>query len=282
MPAKSTAALTAENKLLQNLGALNNMVKRIAIEAGEITLKYFDGLEDMQVDTKSDDSPVTLADREAEVFIQNSLEKILPDIPVIGEESVSLGQCKGVSDTHGYFWLVDPLDGTREFVGGGEDFTVNIGLIKDGQPILGVVYAPARGELYAGYEGGQATRWMEDSDSEKLITVRDWPSEGLTVVTSKNHGDQMRLNDFLEQFKVNKVTKHGSSLKMCVIAAGRADIYPRFGPTCEWDTAAADAVLRAAGGMITDIDGKALEYGGADPKWLNPEFIASSFAWFDV
>lgn len=270
---------SSTSKLLENPAALCNMLKRIAIEAGEITLKYFDGLEDMQVDCKHDDSPVTLADREAEAFIQMSLESILPDIPMIGEEGVALGKAPEISKGQEYFWLVDPLDGTKEFISGGEDFTVNIALIKNGAPVLGVVYAPARGELYAGYEGGRAVKWLQDTDSEKEISVRACPKEGLTVVASKSHGDPTRLEKFLEKFKINKLAKYGSSLKICVIAAGKADIYPRFGPTCEWDTAAADAVIRAAGGMVTDTEGKPLQYGGANPKWLNPEFIASSFEW---
>lgn len=266
-------------KLLENPGALCNILKRIAIDAGEIVMKYYDGLEDMQVDSKADDSPVTLADREAEGFIQMSLEAILPEIPMIGEESVSLGKAPKIATDQEYFWLVDPLDGTKEFINGGQDFTVNIGLIRNGEPVIGVVYAPVRGELYAGYGQGTATRTMIDTDKEKPISVRENPVDGLVVVASKNHGDVRRLDNFLEKFKVNKLVKYGSSLKICVIAAGKADLYPRFGPTCEWDTAAADAVIRSAGGMITDTDGKAFTYGGTNPKWLNPEFIASSFDW---
>ncbi len=270
------------SKLLANPGALCNMLKRIAIDAGAITLRYFDGIEDMQATSKSDESPVTLADREAEVFIEKALKEILPHIPMIGEEGVSLGTAPEISDDQEYFWLVDPLDGTKEFIGGGMEFTVNIALIKNGDPVMGVVYAPAKGELYAGYGPGTATRWLEDSDNEKPVSVRPYPKAGLTVVASKSHGDTSKLDNFLEQYKVNKMIKCGSSLKICVIAAGKADMYPRFGPTCEWDTAAADAVLRSAGGVLTDTDGKAFHYGGTNPKWLNPEFIACSFEWFDV
>ncbi|MAF98000.1 MAG: 3'(2'),5'-bisphosphate nucleotidase [Micavibrio sp.] len=270
--------MSSESKLLQNPGALCNILKRIAIEAGDITLKYFDGIEDMGVDSKDDDSPVTKADREAELFIEGKLKEILPEIPMVGEECVSLGKAPELAKDQKYFWLVDPLDGTKEFIRGGEDFTVNIALIKDGQPFLGVVYAPARGELYAGYED-TATRWLQDSDKEKPISVRDYPKEGLTVVASKSHGDASRMEAFLERFKLNKVAKYGSSLKICVIAAGKADIYPRLGPTCEWDTAAAHAVIRAAGGVLTDTEGVELTYGGKNEKWLNPEFIACSFDW---
>ncbi|MEM7650464.1 MAG: 3'(2'),5'-bisphosphate nucleotidase CysQ [Pseudomonadota bacterium] len=267
-------------KLLENPEALCNMVRRAAEGAGEIIMKYYEGLVDMEVDTKNDDSPVTLADREAEGFIQMSLEMLTADIPIIGEEAVALNKAPKLGDSE-YFWLVDPLDGTKEFIGGSDEFTVNIALIKNGVPVLGVVYAPAKGEMYSGFEGGKATRWMQDSGTEKEISVRPSPKQGLTVVASKNHGDASKLDKFLEQFKVEKLTKRGSSLKICAVAAGKADIYPRFGLTCEWDTAAADAVLRAAGGVITDLDGNRLQYGGADPKWLNPEFVACSFEWFE-
>lgn len=271
--------LPSEDKLLENLGALCNMVRRIAVEAGEITLKYLDEAEDMQVDVKNDDSPVTLADREAEMYIQMSLEKLLPSVPVVGEEAAALGRLPDF-DAAEHFWLVDPLDGTREFIEGGGDYTVNIALIHKGEPVLGVVYAPAKGELFAGYGPGTAVRWMQDTDKEKEISVRPVPGKGMTVVASKSHGDNEKLDRFLENFKVEKLVKKGSSLKICAVAEGKADMYPRFGPTCEWDTAAGDAVLRAAGGMITDLEGEALRYGGADPKFLNPEFVACSFAWF--
>ena len=269
-----------EEKLLKSPEALCNMIRRIAMDAGEITLKYFDGMADMQVDQKNDDSPVTLADREAETFIQMSLGELTPTIPMIGEEGVALNKAPEIAEDQEYFWLVDPLDGTKEFIKGTEEFTVNIALIKNGEPVLGVVYAPAKEEMFAGY-GDTAIRWTEESGEDKPISVRPVPKSGMTVVASKSHGNAERLEKFLEGFKVEKLIKRGSSLKICAIAQGRADIYPRLGPTCEWDTAAGDAVLRAAGGMITTLDGKPLPYGGADPKWLNPEFVACSFEWFE-
>ncbi len=270
-----------QDKLLQNPAALCNMVKRIATEAGEITLKYFDGLEDMQVSIKSDDSPVTIADREVEGFIQTSLEQITPDIPMIGEEGVALGKAPKISKDQEYFWLVDPIDGTKEFISGGEDFTVNIGLIKNGVPVLGVIYAPAKGELYSGHGPGTARRYIEETKTDKEISVRPPPKMGLTVMASKSHGDTTKRDKFLESFKIEKIIKRGSTMKAAAIASGKADIYARFGPTGQWDTAAADAVLRAAGGSITDLNGKALFYGAADPSWLNPDFVACSFNWFE-
>jgi len=266
------------SKLLENLGALTNMVRRISVDAGEITLKYFEDIDQSQLEAKDDGSPVSLADREAEAFIQMSLEAILPDVPIIGEEAAELGKLPDLRESE-YFWLVDPLDGTKEFVSGGEDFTVNIALIKNHKPVMGVVFAPAQGIGFAGHEVGSAIRWNEDEGIERSIHVRPVPEEGLVVVASLRHGDQERLEKFLDGYKVQKLIKRGSSMKICAVAEGKADLYPRLGPTCEWDTAAGDAVLRAAGGFMTDTDGEPMRYGGFRPKFLNPEFIASSFEW---
>lgn len=263
------------DKLLHHPEALCNRVRRIALEAGALTLEHFDESGYKGADAKADGSPVTIADREAEALIENALKDIFPDIPIVGEEAVAGGYRPDLSAQE-YFWLVDPLDGTKEFISGSGEYTVNIALIKNGVPILGVVYAPAKGELYAGAGEGTAIRWSEDSDKERSIYVRRPPKEGLTVVASRSHGDDEKLQKFLEGLKVSKVLKRGSSLKLCAIAAGKADIYPRFGPTSEWDIAAGHAVLIAAGGTVTGLDGAPLTYGGADPDFLNPEFIASS------
>lgn len=272
------------SKLLLHRAALCNRVRRIALEAGQITLDYFDEAGYQGADAKADGSPVTLADQEAEKLIQRQLEEMLPGIPMIGEEASAAGHRPDLAGQE-YFWLVDPLDGTKEFISGKGDYTVNIALIHKGEPILGVVFAPAIGELYAGYteENGncKAVRWLEDTESEKDIQVRKPPKEGLTVVASKSHGSAQRLDQYLSGYKIEKLLKRGSSLKICVIAAGKADLYPRFGPTCEWDTAAGDAVLRASGGIIRDFQGKPLVYGGADPHFLNPEFVAAPLGFFD-
>lgn len=272
--------MPSEEKLLQHPGALCNMVRRIALEAGKITLRYFDHGEQGAFENKADGSPVSLADQEAEAYIQKALAELLPSVPFIGEEAVAGGHVPHLA-ADDFFWLVDPLDGTREFISGGNDFTVNIALIHKSVPVLGIVYAPAGGILYAGHGQGTAVRWSADTDKEKSIAVRRIPKEGLTVVASASHGDPARQNAFLENFKVEKIIKRGSSLKICAIAEGKADIYPRFGPTCQWDTAAGDAVLRAAGGRLTDLQGKPLHYGPGDPKFLNPEFVASSFDCFE-
>ncbi len=270
------------SKLLTNRKALRNMVRRIAVEAGNITLQYFDEAGYSGADAKADGSPVTLADQKAEIYIEQELKAILPDILMVGEESANERARPDLSK-HEYFWLVDPLDGTKEFISGSGEYTVNIALIHNRQPVLGVVYAPVPGDLYAGYidpDGSmEAIIWNDDTKHEKSIRSRTPPDRGLIVVASKNHGSGEKLDQFLEGFKIEKLLKRGSSLKICVIAAGKADLYPRFGPTCEWDTAAGHAVLKAAGGNITKTDGSEFLYGGDDPKFLNPEFIAAGFDW---
>lgn len=276
MPSSVSPDLSQSTKLLAHPAALTNMVRRIAVEAGELILEFYDpaGLDD--ADIKGDGSPVTQADRAAEKLIIAALLELTPGVCVAGEEAVSNGEIPDLKPG-GYFWLVDPLDGTKEFIAGRSDFTVNIALIKDGAPVLGVVYAPENEELYAGFEGGAAIRQTGEGGNEREIAVRPPPREGLSVVASRNHGNAGRLESFMEGFKVNKLVKRGSSLKICAIAAGKADLYPRLGPTSEWDTAAAHAVLRAAGGDITDFKGRTLTYGGGgESGFLNPEFVAFS------
>lgn len=256
-------------------------MRRIALEAGEVTLAYFDESGYLEADAKQDGSPVTKADQEAEKLIEQRLKATLPGVPMIGEEKDSLGQSEDIANAE-YFWLVDPLDGTKEFISGSGEYTVNIALIHKGIPILGVVYAPALGELYAGFTEQDGTAkafyWSEETDREREIHVRRPPKQGLTVVASRSHGDKGRLETFLSEYKIEKLLKRGSSLKICSIAAGKADIYPRLGPTSEWDTAAGDAVLRAAGGTIREFDAphRLLVYGGRNGKFLNPEFVAST------
>ncbi|MGH1456783.1 MAG: 3'(2'),5'-bisphosphate nucleotidase CysQ [Alphaproteobacteria bacterium] len=267
------------SKLLSHPAALCNIVRRAAVEAGELILEYFDGIRDMEHISKTDGSPVTCADKEAEKLIEKALYGVFADIPVVGEESFANGKRINFADNE-YFWLVDPLDGTKAFIRGEGDFTVNIALVKDSEPILGVIYAPEKGDMYAGFinEDGsaRALRFFEDSNNEKTIRSRKMPRDGLNVMSSNYHGGSAAQDAFLESFKVKKITRQASSLKICAVASGRADIYPRFGSTCEWDTAAGHAILRAAGGDIVDMNGKPLRYGGAHPDLLNPHFIAAS------
>lgn len=265
------------DRLLNHPAALCNIVRRIAIEAGDITLDYFDEAGFKDTSAKADGSPVTAADCAAEEAIEKALYDLLPAIPVVGEELAEEGRIPDLAETD-YFWLVDPLDGTREFISGSGDYTVNIALIHQGAPVIGVVYAPVHGELYAGHGPGTAIRWREDTGKDKPIKVRPPPEEGLTVIASRNHGNQKRLEFFLRDYKVAKLLKRGSSLKICAIAAGKADLYPRLDPTSEWDTAAGDAVLRSAGGIITDLQGHDFFYGKRNKNFLNSEFIACSEA----
>ncbi len=255
-----------------NRKALCNQVRRIAIEAGNLTLEYFDDAGYEGAEIKGDGSPLTEADKKAQELIDKALKAIDPTVLIVGEENAQ----PDVKNEE-RFWLVDPVDGTKEFISGSGDYTINIALIENNKPVLGVVYAPVHGELYASHGEGTAIRWMEDTDTEKEISVRPMPYKGLTVVSSKSHGRGEKLDRFLENYKIRKQVQRGSSLKMCVIAAGKADMYPRFGLTCEWDTAAAHAILNDAGGIITDLDGNELQYGlGLNEKFLNPEFIARS------
>lgn len=244
-------------------------LREIILEAGALTLEHFKRGTDTE--RKADGSPVTIADQEAEGFILKELSGMTPEIPVVAEESVSEGRIPDISK--GTFWLVDPLDGTREFINGSGEYTVNIALIANREPVLGFIYAPVLEELYSAHGAGNA--FMSKGGGSPIpIHVRPEPAEGLTVVASRSHGDPARLERYLDGRKVARRISRGSSLKLCMVAAGEADVYPRFGPTCEWDIAAGDAILRCAGGAVTTLDGTPLTYGKADKNFLNPEFIA--------
>lgn len=222
---------------------------------------------DFDVRGKSDASPVTLADERAEAVILEALRTLDPHSPVIAEEAVAAGHVPEVDDR---FWLVDPLDGTREFIGRNGEFTVNIALVQGGVPVLGVVFAPALGRMFAGQVGDGAS--LEDAQGRRAIHCRDVPAEGLTVVASRSHGDADALDTYLGGRKVAALRNAGSSLKLCLVAAGEADLYPRLGRTMEWDIAAGHAVLAAAGGRVTDLSGAPLRYG--KPGFDNPHFVA--------
>ena len=217
---------------------------------------------------KEDRSPVTEADEAAEAMIVAGLRSALPDIPVIAEEEIAAGH---VAAPAAAFWLVDPLDGTREFTNGSDEFTVNIGLMRDGRPVLGIVGVPAMGEMFSGIVGVGA--WKRTAAGQSAISARVPPAEGVTVVASRHHGDSARLDAFLQGRQVARMLNFGSSLKFCRLAEGAADLYPRFGRTMEWDTGAPQAVLEAAGGSVCTLDGAPLRYG--KPGWENPHFVCS-------
>lgn len=241
----------------------------IAWAAGELIMTIY--ASDFAVEHKADASPVTQADQAAEALILQRLATRWPDIPVVAEESVSTGGAPELAALGQRFWLVDPLDGTREFLARNGEFTVNIGLIEHGRPVLGVVLAPALGRLWAGAVGQGA--WVQDQAGRRPIQCRAVPPEGLTVVASRSHGDALALTAFLAGRPLAQTVNVGSSLKLCLVAQGQADLYPRLGRTMEWDIAAAHAVLAAAGGRVTTLEGAELGYG--KPGFENPHFVAS-------
>ncbi len=241
-------------------------LETVARQAGALILDVYAG--DFAVENKADESPVTEADRRAEALILPVLAGLAPGVPIIAEEEAAAGRLPAVGS--GPFWLVDPLDGTKEFVKRSGEFTVNIGLIVDGAPVLGVVFAPALGWLWSA--AGTATAVGPDG-VRRPLTCRPIPRSEPVVLASRLHGSGELLDRFLSTLRRPTIARAGSSLKFCRIAEGVADFYPRFGPTSEWDTAAGHAVLAAAGGVVTLPDGAPFTYG--KPGFLNRDgFLA--------
>jgi 3'(2'), 5'-bisphosphate nucleotidase len=244
-----------------------------ALEAGTAALEIFRG--DHKVARKKDNSPVTAADHAAEAVILRRLGAHVAHIPIIAEEEVAAGRVPAIAKT---FFLVDPLDGTREFVAGRPEFTVNIALVRERVPAMGVVYAPATGELFGGDVAAgrafltKAAHHGAAGGVREPIHVRRAPPAGLTVVASRSHPNP-KMRDYLKGYEVADTVSIGSSLKFCLLAQGRADLYPRLGTTMEWDTAAGHAVLLAAGGAVVAADGGPLLYGKSG--FSNPWFIAA-------
>jgi 3'(2'), 5'-bisphosphate nucleotidase len=226
------------------------------------------------VEQKRDASPVTAADRIAEALITDGLREAAPEIPVVAEEAFEAGEI--ARTPHGRFWLVDPLDGTREFAAGLDSFAINIGLVEAGRPLLGVVALPATGEVFGGIVGHGAWKggaWKEDAaGTRRTIHARAIPPEGPLVIASRHYQRDARIAEFAAAQRAQRIVNIGSSEKFCRLAEGTADLYPRFGPTMEWDTAAPEAVLLAAGGAMADWEGAPLRYG--KPGWHNPGFLA--------
>ena len=247
------------------------VMRRLALQAGDRIMQVYNGPE-FEVRAKSDASPVTEADEAADALIAEGLRAAFPEIPLVTEEQ---------ADTHGQsltsFLIVDPLDGTKEFVQRRGDFTVNIAYVQDGVPVRGVVYAPAKGRLfYTAADGGSVEEtgpFGPEPGAVRPIGVNATPdNRALMVVASKSHRDQA-TDDYIAQYGVRDMTSAGSSLKFCLVATGEADLYPRLGRTMEWDTAAGDAVLRGAGGEVVRFDDHTpLTYG--KPGFENPFFIA--------
>jgi 3'(2'), 5'-bisphosphate nucleotidase len=248
---------------------------RIARAAGEVVMRHYQAGCDARV--KADRSPVTDADEEAERLILAELARAFPGVPVVAEEEAAAGR---ISQVGARFFLVDPVDGTKEFVKRGGEFTVNIGEIVDGEPASGVVLAPAIDRLFVGAAGEGAFElsqgWSVGESRSDQIKIRDIACrapapDGLVAVSSRSHPDA-KTDELLKSLPIKGHTNAGSSLKFCLVAAGEADIYPRAGETMEWDTAAGHAVLRAAGGTVTNWDGTPFLYG--KPRFRNGPFIA--------
>ena len=255
--------------------AMLALFEKLALAAGRRIVEIRDA--GVTAELKPDSSPVTEADRAAERVILEGLRRSFPGIPCVAEEECAGGRAPG--DLGDAFFLVDPLDGTREFVSGNDDFTVNIALIRYGAPELGVVFAPATRKMFSG-QPGNAEETAVGPDftivSRHAIAVRCDYHPPL-IVASRSHRTA-ETNAYISRFKDAEIVSVGSSLKFCLLASGKADLYPRFGRTMEWDTAAGDAVLRAAGGMTFTLDGNPLAYGkrnqAGDADFANPSFIA--------
>lgn len=250
---------------------LTTVMRRLALEAGDKIMEIYNS-DDFDVRAKGDDSPVTAADEAADALISAGLRAAFPDVALVTEE-----QSASHSETSNTFLIVDPLDGTKEFINRRGDFTVNIAYVVDGEPLRGVVYAPAKDRLFitdaSGASFEETGPFEKDTVGEmKPITVSDPDNSALLVVASKSHRDQA-TDDYINKYNVKDMKSAGSSLKFCLIATGEADIYPRVGRTMEWDTAAGHAVLNGAGGKVIRFDDHSpLTYG--KETFANPFFIA--------
>ncbi|MGH7045780.1 MAG: 3'(2'),5'-bisphosphate nucleotidase CysQ [Stellaceae bacterium] len=245
---------------------LLDVAQRAALAAGEAIMRVY--AQEFDVRQKADKTPVTEADLAAERVIIDMLGSAFPEIPIVAEELV---EAEGLPPVSARFWAVDPLDGTREFIARNGEFAVCIGLVEDGRPVLGVLHGPAVGLTYAAHGPGTATRQRAAGVIEP-IRARAAAPDGLVVVHSRSHENSRRLGEFLADYPVLTRRSCGSALKFGLIAAGEADLYPRFGTTMEWDTAAGQAILEAAGGSVETFAGAPLAYG--KPGFRNDGFIA--------
>ena len=262
----------------QDTRALASVLVKVAREAGRAIMAHYRA--PIAIELKSDASPVTAADREAEAIILEGLSKAAPGILVIAEEAMAATGLSALpSPLPDVFFLVDPLDGTKEFINARDEFTVNIALIERGAPVFGLVYAPALSVLYVTTGTGTASELRFDpaaperEPNSRPIRARLADTAALSVVASHSHMNT-ETKGYIDQYKVSELKNAGSSLKFCLLACGEADLYPRLGPTMEWDTAAGHAVLAAAGGTVSELDGRPLRYGNTGRRFLNPYFVA--------
>ena len=256
-----------------NYAKICETFRSLALTSGEVIMDVYNNSK-FEVLLKSDDSPVTIADKKADEVISKGLKKYFPEVPIVTEEQV-----KSHTLSASVFFIVDPLDGTKEFIKRRGDFTVNIALVVNGEPIRGIVYAPARQRLFYTDENGEAVEEMAYFSVSKKGLVKKIKTAfsnntALKVVASKSHRDK-KTDEYISKYRCKEIVSAGSSLKFCLIASGEADLYPRFGPTMEWDTAAGHAILSAAGGSVLQAEDKQpMKYG--KPHYKNPFFIASS------
>jgi 3'(2'), 5'-bisphosphate nucleotidase len=260
------------------ISPLARALAETAQDAGRVILKHY--AEGAESRAKADQSPVTAADEDAEQLILERLRAIEPGTPIVAEEEVAAGRLPKVGRR---FFLVDPLDGTKEFISKNGEFTVNIALIENGHPVCGVVLAPAKARLFLGdgthgaYELAAPEDLPLNFDMAEQIRARRAPEDGMIAVASRSHRDE-KTDAFLAKYKIANLISAGSSLKLCLVATGEADIYPRIGRTMEWDIAAGHAVLASAGGRVTDLEGKPLMYGKVERGFDNPHFVAWGLA----
>lgn len=252
-------SLNLDQQLLDRVTEISRMAGHAIMDI------YRQGIE---VTNKADDSPLTQADLASHRIICSALEKLTPGLPCLSEEAATFDFA--TRSAWQEYWLIDPLDGTKEFIKRNGEFTVNIALIRDHEPVLGVVHIPVSGESFSGGRGLGAQR-VNDQGEVKTIQVRKPPADPLVVVGSRSHANP-ELERYLDQLGEHELISMGSALKFCVVAEGKADFYPRLGPTSEWDTAAAHAVVVAAGGSVVKLDGQPLQYNLKD-SLLNPEFL---------
>jgi 3'(2'), 5'-bisphosphate nucleotidase len=254
-----------KEKFNMSFESLLEPLAQVARDAGSAILRVY--ATDFDVRHKPDRSPVTDADLQAEQIIVASLSDLTADIPIVSEEAASESAIPAVGEL---FWLVDPLDGTREFVRRNGEFTVNIALVQNRRPVLGLIYAPALGRLYAGSD--RAGSYVESNGQRHRIACRRPPPQGLAIVTSRSNQNPAAWEALLNAATVASHASAGSSLKFGLVASGEVDAYPRNGRTWEWDTAAGHAIVTAAGGHVWTADGSELSYG--KPDFANPAFVA--------
>jgi 3'(2'), 5'-bisphosphate nucleotidase len=251
---------------------------QLAVQAGAAIMRHYEVGTDLSISKKEDNSPVTAADHAAEAVILAGLAQLAHEVPVVSEEQASMGHVPRIEHR---FFLVDPLDGTKEFLNRNGEFTVNIALVEDRIPVAGVVFAPAKQRMFFGFGAGEAYELAIDPlapltydlTAARRISARKPSGDGLVVVASRTHRDT-KTDEYLSLYKVKEFLAAGSSLKFCLVATGEADLYPRHGRTMEWDTAAGHAVLASAGGSVCQLDGAPLLYGKIERGLDNPFFVA--------